>query len=116
MIGIGTSLVIGGTLLAGTLLGGLLDNFSIGGEQHAPYETFMPQYTLAPVISTQHPDYQIQIDSPGAFQTSKKTMKTEADIRPTQSYAPSETAGIPIIPIAIIGAIALIGISYVKKD
>lgn len=109
-------LIIGaGLLAAGGILGGFLDGLNIGGEYHQPYEHYQPQYTLAPVTSIQYPDYQVQIDSPGAIQTSKKTMKTEADIRPTQSYQ-GDTEGLPIVPIAIIGTIALIGMAYVKKD
>ena len=110
---LGTGLVIGGSLLAGSLLGGLFDN--LGGETHAPYEHFSPQYTTAPVISTQHPSYQLQFDSPGAIQTTKKEMKTTADISPSQAYDMGSSEGIPIVPIAIIAGIALVVMTYVKK-
>ena len=110
---IGTGLVVGGALLAGSLFGGLFDG--IGAETHAPYEHYAPQFTTAPVISTQHPSYQLQFDSPGAIQSTKKEMTTRAEISPSQAYDMGSSEGIPIVPIAIIAVIGLVVMSYVKK-
>ena len=103
---------------AGTAAGALVSNLLDGGDEiHAPYETFAPQITHAPISSIQYPDYQIQIDSPAAIQTSKKEMRVDPTISPVQQVMPGmeTTEGIPIIPIALIGGAALVVMSYVGK-
>jgi len=84
---------------------------------HAPYEQYSQAVQYAPVTSIQYPDYAINVQSPGATATTKKTQTVTSE--PTQEYLASQgqtqTSGIDILPIAIVGALALVAYGMVTK-
>lgn len=90
---------------------------------HAPYETYAPQKTMsyAPVSSVQYPSYQIQIDSPMAGQSMKKTADIESKphLSPSQTVAPISGAmsdsGTDLMPLVVIGVVGLIAVKYLKS-
>lgn len=84
---------------------------------HAPYEQYSQAVQYAPVTSIQYPDYAINVQSPGATATTKKTQTVTSE--PTQEYLASQgqtqTSGLDILPIAIVGALALVAYGMVTK-
>lgn len=92
-------------------------------EYHAPYETYAPQKSLqyAPVNTITYPDYHIQIESPGARMTTKKTIDVESKptFTPTQEVSgatgPSSEQGLDLVPIVVVGGIAFIAVQYLKR-
>jgi len=101
-----------GPLAAGGagILGGLVLGKKEASVQHAPYETYSPQFTYTPLTSIQYPDYQTIIDSPLAKQVSKKQATLEPTISPTQTVSPiGGSVGTDFTTIAIIAAVGLLG-------
>ena len=95
--------------------------FSISSQTyapHAPYETYSSAIQYAPVTSIQYPDYAINIGSPEAVATTKKeqtvTSRPEFEYAAEQAQAPA-SAGIDLMPIAIIGAVALVAVVVLKE-
>lgn len=93
--------------------------FSISSQTyapHAPYETYSSAVQYAPVTSIQYPDYAINIGSPEAVATTKKeqtvTSKPEFEYSAEQAR---QTSGVDLVPIAIIGAVALVAVVVLKE-
>ena len=93
--------------------------FSISSQTyapHAPYETYSSAVQYAPVTSIQYPDYAINIGSPEAVATTKKEQTVTS--RPGFEYSAEQarqTSGVDLVPIAIIGAVALVAVVVLKE-
>ena len=93
--------------------------FSISSQTyapHAPYETYSSAVQYAPVTSIQYPDYAINIGSPEAVATTKKEQTVTS--RPEFEYSAEQarqTSGVDLVPIAIIGAVALVAVVVLKE-
>ena len=103
--------------VAGTLLGGI---FADKGKKeiHATKEHYAPVTTDARAISKVFaPTYQYQIDSPKSIMSSKKDIDSRArsdpDIRPSRTE--TETEGLDMTKIAIIGVVGLVAYGLVSK-
>lgn len=95
---------------------------------HSPFETYAPTTIdarqLSSNISPQY-TYAVQIDSPKAEITTKKQDKLisepESDIRPKMDITTPQTSGgqsssgLDMMPVAIVGILAVAGIMLIKK-
>ena len=97
------------TSLFGSTQGISKKDMKIGGEYHAPKEVFTPTTTYAQ--SYQYPDYNIAIHSPLAKVGSTK----KAEIAPDISAGVSQSEGMNMTHIALIGAAGLVVYGVVKK-
>lgn len=102
-------------------------------ERHAPYEHYAPVTTWSPSTSYTHaPSPVYIIDSPGTTFTKKDVATSSATAAPDvvssradpRDYVVSPKAaaeaeagiGTDLLPIAVIGAVAIIGYGYISKD
>ena len=94
---------------------------------HSPYETYAPQKQLSynPVNTITYPEYHIQMDSPGAQMTTKKELSvtSEPSLSARQDVAPvgsgatdmASGGGLDLLPIVLIGGVAYVLATYLKK-
>jgi len=88
-------------------------------ETHSPYEQFSQSVQYAPVTSIQYPDYAININSPGASATTKKTQTVTS--KPSQEHISRQTEdsgnshGTDMVTLALVAGAALVAYGLVVK-
>ena len=88
-------------------------------ENHSPYEQFSQSVQYAPVTSIQYPDYAINVNSPGASATTKKTQTVTS--KPSQEHISRQTEdsgnsqGTDMVTLALVAGVALVAYGLVTR-
>jgi len=106
-------IALAGTALAGAL-GGSLANSALSKKGSTDSHNTTSTVTDARSLVVQYPDYQVQIDSPLASQTTKKEASSTSSATPTVTGGNSGIDLSSLIPVALILGGALIVKEVIK--